>query len=181
MAAVKNPVPVQLTCGLLFSDPGMVKPAIEILTSHWGEPCAQSATYPFDYSGFYVKEMGPGVTRQFLAFSKLLDPDRIVEAKLLANDIEEELSANGKRRINIDPGYLTLAKLIVPSTKDASYRIYIKDGIYAQPMLQYKYGTFHAWPWTYRDYQDPIAIDFYNNVREGFKTLCPERYTSTAE
>ena len=71
--------------------------------------------------------------------------------------------------VNIDPGYVTLSKLVLATTKDYSHRIYIGKGIYGEVTLQYTKGTFTPFPHTYPDYQTRIAIEFFNQVRDFVK------------
>jgi hypothetical protein len=100
----------------------------------------------------------------------MLDPGTIADIKLKTNEIEDAFSLNGKRRINLDPGYLTLAKIVLVSTKNYSHRIYLKKGIYGEvTLIYYKDGTFKPHLFTYRDYQDKACTDIFLHVRELLK------------
>ncbi|NIR15998.1 MAG: DUF4416 family protein, partial [Desulfobacterales bacterium] len=57
---------------------------------------------------YYAKEMGWPLHRRFVSFEPLIRPLRIVEIKLTTNRIENENLQDGKRQINIDPGYISL-------------------------------------------------------------------------
>jgi hypothetical protein len=61
----------------------------------------------------------------------------------------------GRRRVDVDPGYLTRTKLVLATTKDYAHRVYLGRGIYAEVTLSYRQGAFHPWPWTYPDYASP--------------------------
>ncbi len=54
--------------------------------------------------------------------------------------------------MNIDPGYLSPAHLILATGKGYTHRPYLRDGIYADVTLVYRDGAFHSLPWTYPDY-----------------------------
>ena len=84
--------------------------------------------------------------------------------KLACKDRENPL-----RTVNIDPGYVTLSKLVLATTKDYSHRIFIGRGIFAETTLRFLKGTFTAHETTYPDYRTPLAIDFFNEVREFVK------------
>jgi hypothetical protein len=71
--------------------------------------------------------------------------------------------------VNIDPGYLTLSKVVLATTKDYSHRLYLRDGIYAEVTLHYEAGAWRPWPWTYRDYASGQYLDFFERVRESLK------------
>jgi len=72
------------------------------------------------------------------------------------------------RIVNIDPGYVNAAKLVLATTKDCSHRIYIGSGIYGDVELIYKCGSFGCLDWTYLDYRTSQAIDFFNEVRSAY-------------
>jgi hypothetical protein len=89
--------------------------------------------------------------------------------KLKTNDLEERWRAAQGRQVNLDPGYVGYTKLVLASTKDASHRVYLGQGIYAEATLQFVRGSFQPWPYTYRDYAEPAAIEFFNRVRERYR------------
>jgi hypothetical protein len=79
--------------------------------------------------------------------------------------IEKEFSVDGNRRVNIDPGYITLSKIVLPTTKDCAHRIYLRDGIYAEITLMHYRGAWQPQPWTYPDYRSETAVHFFDNCR----------------
>ncbi len=135
----------------------------------WGPVSHRSEIFDFDFTDYYEREMGPRLRRQFIAFAPTVRPDALRELKIMSNELEARLSIGGGRRANIDPGYLDLSKLVVASTKDATYRVYLGGGIYAQPMLWYEKGSYHPWPWAYPDYRTSLAISFFNKVRMDYR------------
>ena len=116
--------------------------------------------------------MGRGLFRVFLSFEKLIDPAGLVDAKLITNMIEDRLADSTqsprKRPVNIDPGYITAAKLVLASTKDYSHRIYLDKGIYAEITLSYRNKQFMPCDWTYPDYRTGEYIDIFTKIREIF-------------
>jgi len=90
---------------------------------------------------------------------------RLFKIKINTNIIEEKLSKHGLRIINIDPGYLDMAKLILASTKDYKHRIYLDKGIYAEITLFYQNKNFTPWEWTYPDYKSSDYIAIFNHIR----------------
>jgi len=77
-----------------------------------------------------------------------------------------KLSAERLRRVNIDPGYLDLSRLVLASTKDFSHRIYLNQGVYAETTLIFKAKTFQPLEWTYPDYRTSEYIEIFNQIRE---------------
>jgi hypothetical protein len=84
---------------------------------------------------------------------------------------------SGARQVNIDPGYVSLAKVVLASTKDFSHRIYVGNGIYEEVTLHYQRASdrFEPWPWTYPDYCTAEANDFFMNVRRDLSATQTER------
>ena len=74
-----------------------------------------------------------------------------------------------KRAVNIDPGYITEAKLVLASTKDYAHRIYLDKGICAEVTLYYKDGTFRWRDWTYMDYRTDDYIRIFNHIRNIYR------------
>ena len=104
-------------------------------------------------------------------FKTFINPGTLADIKIKTNEIEDFLSSGGKRRINLDPGYLTLSKIVLASTKDYSHRIYLGKGIYAETTLIYKGGIYTPHLFTYRDYQDKKCIELFANARAMLKKM----------
>jgi len=104
--------------------------------------------------------MGKPIFRTFLSFARLIQPEDLVEIKLTTNQIEEELACEGKRRVNLDPGYMQLGKFVLATTKDQMHRLYIGKGIYEEVTLHYQKKSWQPWSWTYPDY----ASDQYREI-----------------
>jgi len=103
-----------------------------------------------------------------ICFKKLVRVDGIEKVKISTNKMENKIASGGKRRVNIDPGYLTEAKLVLLTTKDYSHRVYIGRGIFGESTLYFKGKTFNAWPWTYPDYASQDIVSYFNRVRERY-------------
>jgi hypothetical protein len=123
----------------------------------------------FNATDYYAAEMGPKLKRIFLSFARPAALDGIWKTKLRTNRIEKKFSLNGRRTVNIDPGYVDLSKMVLFSTKDYSHRPYLAKGIFAEVTLYYREGTFRTWPWTYPDYRQDSYIDIFNHIREMHK------------
>jgi hypothetical protein len=160
---------VILMAGLLAPGAPAMEDLIGEVEKLWGAVEHRSELFDFDFTDYYEREIGPHLKRQFVAFGTPIRPDTLRESKIVSNELEGRLSICGRRRANVDPGYLDLSKLVVASTKDATCRVYLGEGIYAQPMLWYEKGSFQPWPWTYPDYRTAAAISFFNSVRADYK------------
>lgn len=136
----------------------------------FGQAAAVSDAFDFTETDYYAAEMGAGLKKQFWAFAETIDPGRLASIKLNTNLWEAEYAELQQhpepRPLNLDPGYLTLAKLVLASTKDHAHRIYLADGIYAEVTLAFRGGAWQAFDWTYPDYRRADFHAFFNVCRE---------------
>jgi len=165
MGTPKKPEPVRLFVGMLSGDPKLFSAAVSSLTSKFGPVLVESETIPFEFTEYYTPEMGNNLWRKFVAFKRMVSPEKLASIKLFTNRLEEACSQNKKRRINLDPGFLTPAKIILASTKDFSHRIYLKSGIYAEITLLFRMGKFETLAWTYPDYRSEPYLKFFYALR----------------
>jgi|MudIll2142460700_1097286.scaffolds.fasta_scaffold286245_2 hypothetical protein len=162
-----NDDPVKLVVGLLSSDRALLAQAESALAEGFGTVSAKSQELPFTFTDYYEKEMGPNLIRQWVAFHDLVEAEQIVDFKKTTGSLEKRfLGLNGKRRVNIDPGLLSLHNLVLASTKGFAHRIYLRSGIYADLALIFQSGRFQPLPWTYPDYQTPVCQEFLMRCRK---------------
>ncbi len=129
-----------------------------------------SDSFDFIETDYYASTMGPGLKKQFLTFATLVDPGSLASIKRQTNEWEAEYVALGHhaepRPLNLDPGYITPAKLVLASTKDHAHRIYLQDGIFAEVTLAYRKRAWQALEWTYPDYRREDFQRFFTQCRE---------------
>jgi len=166
MGKIAPDKPVKLIVGFIFKDQQAFNKAKLALTKSFGKVDFESRPIPFTFTDYYREEFGDGLLKVFISFNKLILPQQIVEIKTLTNNIERKLTLSGRRLVNIDPGYLDLAKLVLASTKDYIHRIYLDKGIYAETTLFYQGKSFQSWQWTYPDFRTREYIEIFNQIRE---------------
>jgi hypothetical protein len=169
MGRIKLPYPIKLICGLLAADRIRLDRAKVVLSEWFGSIDRESELIPFDFTDYYQKEIGPSLIRQYISFKELIAPEGLAAIKLTTNRLEDDFREGGKRKVNLDPGYLDLSKMVLATTKDATYRVYLKDGIYAQSTYFFQSGTYRPWEWTYADYRTRVALNFFNQARDAYK------------
>jgi len=170
MAEPKTPQKILPFVGLICIDDFPVDQAMAEFANETGRVYMKSAMIPFIHTEYYNKEMGDRLFRQWAIFENLLMPEKLVQLKIKANEIEKKyLNDKGGRKINIDPGIISLSNLILASTKNYTHRIYLGQGIYGEVTLIYKDNKFHPLAWTYPDYQEKIALEFFIKAREVLK------------
>jgi Domain of unknown function (DUF4416) len=168
MAEPRPSVPVLLVAAAFSRHEDALAWARTRLEESYGpvEQCSQA--FSFHQTDYYSVLMGSDLRKQFFVFRNLIDPGRLAEIKLHTNALEREL-ADGRyseaRPINIDPGYLTLGKFLLATTKDQGHRIYLRDGIFAEVTLRFQAGAYEPWPWTYADYREPAVLAFLRDAR----------------
>lgn len=165
MGKAKKHVPAKLIIGLIFKEQSILKKSKVVLKKAFGKIDFESPAFPFTYTRYYEAEMGGGLSRVFFSFSKLINPATLAKVKLFTNKLEDRFSQRGKRRVNIDPGYLDMAKLVLATTKDYMHRIYLGKGIFAEVTLRFDDKSFKPWEWTYPDYKTKEYIDIFNCIR----------------
>ncbi|MGE5304143.1 MAG: DUF4416 family protein [Alphaproteobacteria bacterium] len=169
MGIPRDPKPAKYFVALLSSGPESLNRAENDLVTVLGAIDSRSETLPWAVSSFYEKEMGPNLLRRFVSFEPLLSPEKLAEVKLTTQQVEEKnrgtLTQPSGRRVNLDPGYIEAGKLVLASTKNASQRIYLRSGIYAEATLLYYEGGFHGCSYTYPDYLWPETLAFLTRLR----------------
>lgn len=158
------PPRAKLFIGILFSSEEILAAAEKILTKKFGEIDFRTKNIPFIHTQYY-SEMGTGQYKVFLSFKKLIRREKLIEIKLYTNRQEKRFSENGVRRINIDPGYLTLSNVYLATCKEFFHRAYLGRGVYLENEYRYVAKRFQSWEWTYPDYQKPDYLYFFHEVR----------------
>ena len=144
---------------------GEITPKLE---KHFGPVDYVSPELDFEkYTFYYSEEMGYGIKGKLISFERLIHPSQLPDVKLTTNEIEEELSVEGKRRVNIDPGYIHHTQFVLASTKPWGNRIYLGKGIYAEVTLIYHRGKFVHFDYTYPNYRE----EDYKNELEIIRKL----------
>jgi hypothetical protein len=166
MSKPRKPCPAKLIIRFLFSCPGAQTQALDALVSDFGPVDFLSAPGVFPYTTYYDDEMGQGLRRQTAGFLNLVEPGSLAAIKLRANEIETGLSVDGKRKVNIDPGLLSLENFVLATGKNFTHRIYLRDGIYADLTLIYNKGAYRPLPWTYPDYREPEFLHHLGVLRK---------------
>jgi hypothetical protein len=167
MGNIRPPTPVKLVVSMFTADPTLFDVAQAKMSESFG-PLDFGEILTFAHTDYYTAEFGAPLWRKFITFVPLIDPAQLVESKLRTNSIEQELAVEGKRRINLDPGYVSLAKLVLATTKDHAHRLYLGQGIYGEVTLCYRNKKFMGWPWTYPDYASPTYLQLFEGIRQRY-------------
>lgn len=135
------------------------------LTSKYGKIDRSYGPVNFSWSDYYEKEMGGDLQKYYAVFCDPVDRSLLPSIKKYTNELESRYSENGRRRVNIDPGYIARDKLALASTKDFYHRLYLGEGIYGEVTLHYRKGCFRHFSWTYPDYKEWEFLKFLEMAR----------------
>ncbi|MEW6334191.1 MAG: DUF4416 family protein [Thermodesulfobacteriota bacterium] len=159
---------VKLIASLFAGEGLLLGEALRALTQRYGRADFVSAPMPFAFTEYYRREFGEPLIRRLVAFERLVRPEGLPDVKTWTNALERGLAIEGRRRVNIDPGYIAKAHLILATGKGYSHRPYLRDGIYADLTLIYRNHAFHPLPWTYPDYAGAELIGMLTRIRERY-------------
>ena len=165
MGKTREPQPVKAFVGLLISRLSLLPRVSDLLQERLGPVDIQSQVWDFNYTNYYEAEMGTELKRLFMAFGALVTPEKLVEMKLFTNNLEGVLAEGGKRLVNLDPGYITPAKVVLATTKDYAHRLYLGSGIYGEVTLIFHGKQYQTLPWTYPDYCSETYREFFRQLR----------------
>ncbi|MFH1888912.1 MAG: DUF4416 family protein [Candidatus Omnitrophota bacterium] len=175
MGKLRKHYPVKLVIGFIFRDKKVFDKARGVLEKEFGRIDFESRALAFTFTDYYEAEFGTNLKRKFISFKDLARPQELARIKNRTNVIEKKLSRKDKRLVNIDPGYLDMAKLVLASTKDYNHRIYLDKGIYAEITLTYRNKSFIPWEWTYADYKSAGYIGIFNRIRDIYAGQAKEK------
>lgn len=169
MSRPKELVSVKLIASLLSGDGAAIKPVLKKLENRFGSMDYLSEYMDFRHTDYYRGEMGDKLFRRMVSFERLIKPDSLADIKLFTNSVEDEyLKDGGQRTINIDPGYVSMEKVVLASCKNFAHRIYLKDGVYADLTLIYRNGDFQPVDWTFPDYAGDDMRRLLKEIRERY-------------
>jgi hypothetical protein len=170
MGQIRPHYPVVLLLAAFSRHESALDWACQQASRRWGPIQLASDVFAFDNTGYYETTMGTGLKKVLFAFRDRVDPAMLVEAKLQTNEWEQQYrQQHGEaesRPLNLDPGYVTEAKLVLATTKDRDHRIYLAQGIYAEVTLYYQRDRgWQSRDWTYPDYRSAACHEFLTRCR----------------
>jgi hypothetical protein len=175
MGILKLPLPVKLICAVTFTVHINRNDLFEAISSKIGGIDLRSPEFDFRHTDYYEKEMGKNLVKQYLSFVRLVNGEELPQIKIKTNILEKRFAYKKQQRtVNLDPGYLEKAKMILASTKNFSHRVYLGGGIFGDLQYRFRRGTFTPNEWTYPDYRENEVISFFNSVREKYCTEVDE-------
>jgi hypothetical protein len=170
MSHPHEPLPAKLVCSILAASGD----------AHWAEVVAALETrfgpmelaypaMPFSHTTYYDRELGSPLTRRMVAFARVLPQNALCRVKRFTNALENRLSGpDGRRRVNLDPGFLTMERFVLATGKNYTHRIYLGRGIFGDLTLVFQAGSWQTLPWTFPDYAAPNMLHVLTDIRRRY-------------
>jgi len=161
---------VKLFSGFIYKNEEIYRAVKKRLEGIFSPLDLESEAFNFNFTVYYNEEMGSPLFRRFASFKDLIQPEQLPGIKLLTNRIEIETACEGKRTVNLDPGFLSAANVIIATSKNHYHRVPLQKGIYAH--MEYvikKKNTLTPLEWTYPDFRTPGYMDFFNRLIRLYK------------
>ncbi|MDR0303364.1 MAG: DUF4416 family protein [Chitinispirillales bacterium] len=157
MAVAKEYPLVIAFCAIMFCDKKLREEALESLKKELGKIAKITEEINFSKNtDYYENEMGDDIKKIYIVFDNPIKREFLSQLKLKTNEIERNFTKNGRRQINIDPGYITEDKFVLASAKDYFHRIAIGNGIFAETTIHFSANDkIRRFSWTYKDYLTP--------------------------
>ncbi|MDO9508829.1 MAG: DUF4416 family protein [Thermovirgaceae bacterium] len=149
--------------GILHPDKEWLEWSIDKLAEEWGRPERVSDTFPFSHTEYY-SDISPVLSRTFVSFGRLARAGDLADWKVFSCSIE--CASGPSRRVNIDPGYVNGARLVLASTKDHAHRIYLRDGIFAEVTLRFMRKKWVPFDCTFPDFARGVYDCFLGEARK---------------
>ena len=137
-----------------------------LLENIWGRPERVSERIPFVWTNYY-EEIAPKLDRIFFSYLGLYPTSALPDWKIASCRIERETGAS--RRVNLDPGTIDGARLLLASTKGQAHRVYLRDGIFCEVTLCRRKGRWENFFYTFPDFKSGAYDKWLELVREDWK------------
>ena len=153
MSLPKTPVQGKLFLSILSSKWQLFRPGLlDMLEKKFGPTDYLTDPISFTETSYYDRELDTPVSRRILTFEPLVELDALTEIKLFTNNLEERFKDGPNRIFNLDPGIVTLERLVLATGKNFTHRIYLSRGIWADLTLIFTKGDWKDLDWTFPDY-----------------------------
>ena len=171
MGTIKKYPPVKYFAAITYIPDFSLKSVFPFLEEEISLIESHSQSYDFSkFTDYYSTEMGTKLQKGIFTFEELKPAYLLPKIKIATNKIEGQFLTTENRQVNIDPGYICAAKVILATTKDYDHRLYLGEGIFGDVHLRFQKGKFNACDWTYPDYRQPMILDFFNDTRKNYLT-----------
>ncbi len=161
--------PVKLYVSIIYREETVRMDAKEFMTRRWGSIDHESDPLPFEAALPLKNEMGTPLFRSFVSFGPLIDPGELALVKMACMGLEEKFRVQGKRRANLDPGYIDSHKAVLATTHSGPTKVYHSAGIYLDTVLLFPKGKCQALPWSFPEFKNQDYDDIFLTLHALYK------------
>ena len=151
----------KLFFALMYKNKEILEKTIDLLKNNFGGIVSKSPGYDFNFTDYYEKEFGTNLKKTIIILDKKINKNDLTEIKIKITEIEKNHSSDGKRTINIDPGYVNDKEVVLASFKKKDFKEDLGDGVYAHKVLEFENGEVKSFFHTFADYKSKLVQEFF--------------------
>lgn len=148
-------------CAIMYPNASLLDKSVSILEKEFGKIKTKCPIYDFDFTDYYEKEFGKNLKKIIIVFEKTIEKKDLVKIREKAGEIEKSLSKDGKRTVNIDPGYISKDELVLATKKKKWFKEDLGNGVYAHKVLEFKNGEIITFNHTFPDYKTEFNQNYF--------------------
>jgi len=153
-----------LLFAVMYSSLEHYSKALDILKKEFGDIKAEGEEYDFDFTAYYENEFGKNLKKRIVVFEKEIEKNELVGIRLKTGKIEEELAVDGKRVVNIDPGYISSQEVVLATLKGKPWKEELGKGVFGHKVIEFKDGEVITFRHTFADYKLGQNIEFFKGL-----------------
>lgn len=115
----------------------------------------------------YERESGPNLQTKLIVFSGIRPRSEIVRLKHECERIERETAVEGKRRFNLNPGFVDSGGMYLASHKPSPLRVSYGD-VWLEKQMQVQNNALVSMVNVFTEYSHPARLDALNSL---YKTI----------
>jgi hypothetical protein len=168
LSTLKTPKPVKPVIAVFSSLGDRIGLMAARLEELFGVIDYISAELVFDHTEYYREEMGWPLVMRIFSLESLMDPGDLVDVKLTCVKWEIDCTEQGRRLVNLDPGYISAERFVLATGKNQAHRLYLGQGVWGDLTLVYQSGGFKTLPWTYANYGSEPVLGILTDIRKKY-------------
>jgi hypothetical protein len=157
----------KLLFAIMYSDSEDLDSVLITLKREFGEILMQGMEYDFNFTTYYENEFGKDLKKRLIIFDKNISKKDLVKVRIRTGEIEEEFSESEKRKVNIDPGYISKTELVLGTMKQRSFKEDLGQGVYAHKVVSFLDQEIEFFRHTFADYKIMENVDLFKRFITG--------------
>lgn len=164
-----NSILAKLFVSVITNRTDLLSDIISELEKHFGPHDFVSEWFPFDSTDFYEPEMGKDLKRNFISFKDVKPADILPKTKKWGGLVEDKYRVDGKRPVNLDPGYIDFCKLVLATGKHGGHKVAVTKDCFADFIMRFTKNEWIPLPWCFPDFKSGIYNKTLMEIRNIFR------------